>query len=146
MAAVRNLRIPVPVLVVVMAVGSLAMWTLVPVAWLWVASNIMRSNLFSYLFALVACPASMVLFAGQLGRVQDAYSRRSGLGGRSRRASGWLRSASDERRSLRGLTLLDALLIASAMVALATLLAYIFFVSHPTVVTGPTAPGNEHGM
>jgi hypothetical protein len=38
------------------------------------------------------------------------------------------------------------LLIASAMVALAMLLAYIFFVSHPTVVTGPTAPGNEHGM
>jgi hypothetical protein len=119
---VKNLRVPVPVLVVVMAAGSLAIWTLVPVAWLWLASNVMRSNLFSYLLALVACPASMVLFAEQLGRVQDAYSRRSGLGGRSRRPSGWLRSASDERRAPYGLTLLDALLIASAVVALATLL------------------------
>ena len=135
-----------PVLVAVMAAGSLAMWTLLPVAWLWLASRIMRSNLFSYLFALLACPASMVLFARQLGRVQDAYSRRSDLGGRSRRPSGWLRSASDERRALRGLTLLDALLIASAVVALSTLLAYILFLSHPTVITGPTAPGNEHGM
>ena len=138
---------PAPLLVIAMAAGSLALWTLVPVAWLWLASNVVHSNLFSYLFALVACPASMVLLARQLGRVQDVYSRRAGPGGRPAgdRAAGFDRRAT-RRRALRSFTLLDALLIASAVVAFATLLAYILFVSHPTIRHRADGPGNEHGI
>jgi len=133
-------------LVIVMALGSLSLWTVLPIAWLWLASNLVQSNLFSYMFALIACPVSMVQAARGLYAIQSVYSRLRHVGPGPAEHTGWLKSISGDRRSLRGLTLLDWLMIASVVIALTTMIVYYFLLSHPLVVTGPEAPGNEHDL
>jgi hypothetical protein len=128
-----------------MAAGSLSLWTVVPVGWLWLASNLVRSNLFSYLFALVACPVSMVQGAKGLYLLQERYDRVRAIE-RPATPTGWLRSLSAERRSLRGLSALDWMMVLSVLAALVAWTLYYFVLSHPSVVTGPEAPGDEHDL
>jgi hypothetical protein len=141
-----GLRIRSAGLAASMAIGSLGLWTVLPVTWLWMASNIMQSNLFSYMFALIGCPISMVVGARWLYGLQRRYDALRDASGR-REHTGWLRSISDERRIFRRqLTLLDVMMCTSVLVAVAALALYYLVFSDPLVVTGPYAPGNEHGQ
>ncbi|HEX2015550.1 MAG TPA: hypothetical protein VGN69_02565 [Solirubrobacteraceae bacterium] len=133
-------------LVSAMALGSLGLWTVLPIGWLWLASNLVRSNLFSYMFALIACPISMVQAARGLYHLQRRYQHLRQRAAPGPHPTGWLRSLSDERRSMKTITLLDWLMMLSVLVAIVTALIYYFLLSDPLVVTGPQAPGNEHGL
>jgi hypothetical protein len=123
-------------LVVVMAVGSLSIWTVLPLTWLWLASNIIQTNMFSYLFALIACPVSMVQAARGLDALYFTYSRVRGQEAGPAAHTGWLKSISDERRSLRSLNLLEWLTIGSVFAAFVGWVVYYFVLSHPAIGDG----------
>lgn len=134
MAVAAGPRIAAFILALLMAFGSLLMWIGIPATWLWVASQIGDgSSLFSYLFALLLCPISMVLFAGLLQRLQVLHARISGSmtsAGPARAA--WLKSIRGEREEPQPGGLLDLFMVASAVLAvIAFLIWWIAFAGPP---------------
>jgi hypothetical protein len=108
-----------------MAVGSLAVWTVIPAAWLWLSAQVGDSNQFSFLAALVACPITMALAVKGLSRVHDAYLRISGRPGALVARSAWLRPISGERGDRKPRTILDVFMIASGVLAVIALGAWL---------------------
>jgi hypothetical protein len=94
-------------LVLLMAIGSLAMWTAIPIGWIWIASLLSSTGYVIYLIALLGAPPTIAFDAWILRRLNDAYVRLRGY---------------EERRS----QLLDVLLVGSVILALAGFLFWYF--------------------
>lgn len=133
------------VLVAVMALGSLALWTAIPAAWLWLTRDVGTDGA-RYFIVLTGCAITMLLGAGLLYRLEAVYA---GIKGAQKKHvpahSPWLRSVSDERRPRGRLTLLEVFLVVSAVVALVALVTWWAFLADTLNPSGPTAPGTEHG-
>ena len=136
-------RLATTALLATMAAGSLAVWTAVPFAWLWLAGRFAGSNAISYLGALVVCPAVMVAVVLGLGRVERAYCRLAGRAAPTAVRPGWRRSISDSRRGPSPGGPLSTLLVVSAAIALLALVGWWAFGAGGQP-SGPLAPGNEH--
>jgi hypothetical protein len=80
------------------------MWTVIPFGWLWLASLLSSTVYVIYLIALIGAPATMVLDAWALHRLQAAYLR---LRGRSPVSDA--DSMDADRRGRRKWRLLDVL-------------------------------------
>ena len=138
------MRLLILVLVVLMAIGSLALWIAIPATWLWLTRDL-QPDTTRYLIVIAGCAITMLVGAGLLYRVEAVYARMTGTASHLLAHSGWLRSVSDERGPRRRLTLLEIFLVVSAVVALAALVGWWAFLADSTSPSGPTAPGSEHG-
>ena len=58
-----------------MAIGCLALWTVVPIGALWFAAAVTTSRPGVYLVALCACPVAMLVWGMGLSRVNGLYVR-----------------------------------------------------------------------
>lgn len=136
-------RVAVVVVVALMALGSLALWTAVPVAWLWFTREV-EPGVTRYVVAVAGSAMTMVVGAAFLFRLQAAYARMTHVAGPPAGPPGWRRSVSDDR-ARRRLTLIEIFLIGSALIALLVLVGWWAFLSDSPSPSGPTAPGTEHG-
>jgi hypothetical protein len=68
-------RAALGLLLVLMAIGSLALWLGIPVGGLWALSKLTETKANHFLAALVAIPAAMVLFAVGLAWLNRLYLR-----------------------------------------------------------------------
>ena len=127
------------VLVVAMALGCFFLWTVIPLAWLWLAASVSDVHTTVYLVALVGCPVTMVLWGWVLYRVNDVYLRRRGEEPVARTPA-WLAS-SREARGSRPAMLLDRLLVVSAL--LAPIAVLVWMVVSPS--SDPPWPGSGFG-
>src|SRR5919198_5243017 len=101
-------------LAIVMGLGSLLLWTVIPFGWLRLSSSLSDRYTTIYVLALLGCPVAMLLWGWGLYRVNRVYLR---LGDPTRDAGGAQSRGAGPRPEPR-LTLLDFLLIASAGIAL----------------------------
>ena len=120
-----------------MALGSLAIWTAVPVVWFWLTRDL-QSGAARYLIVIICCPITMLGGAALLYRVETVYARVSGVGSQDPTHSAWLHSISDERRS--HLSLLETFLVASALIALVALVGWWVFLADNPNPSGPLQP------
>jgi hypothetical protein len=133
------------VLVALMALGSLALWTALPIAWLWLTREVEPEGA-RYLVVITGSAITMLIGAGFLYRLEAFYAQVIGAAsGPIQARSAWLRSVSDERRPRGRLTLLEVFLVVSAVVALVALVGWWAFLADSSNPSGPTAPGTEHG-
>ena len=103
-----------------MAVGSIALWTAVPIGALWFATAVTTSRAGVYVVALCACPTAMLVWGVALSRVNALYLRLA-------------RREDSEPRSP-----LDALLVGSFVFAVAAFLVWYFVLSDsPTSTPWP---------
>ena len=109
-----------------MAVGSVALWTVIPAAVLWLVSRVSAGSghvtLGACLAVAVGIPAAMALGGQALVRVERVYMRMTGTTTTARVVPGWRRSLSDSD-ALGPASVLEKLMVASvllAVVALAT--------------------------
>jgi hypothetical protein len=108
-------------LILVMAVGSIAMWIAVPVGWLWLGSKLQQGTqptLGPYLLVLVGIVVSMVVIGKLLGALNRFYARVTGTGRQDRVQMPWHKSMRGERGSTRQRTVLDVVMIVSVSIAL----------------------------
>jgi hypothetical protein len=101
-------------LLVILVVGCLALFTVVPLGWMWIGAQTGDGGR-AYLVALAGAPPTMMALGIGLQRVEIAY---------------WL--VRGERPTRR---LLETMLVASAILALLIFVVSIFFVQPPA--TGP---------
>ena len=115
-------------LAVAVVLGSLVLWLAVPGGWLLIASELGDTYRFVYLVTLLACPATMVLWAVVLKRINDRYVRLAHPDSAPRSRSPWLRSVSGERgATARPGSLLDGAMAVSVVLAVVVLVLWFFF-------------------
>lgn len=129
-------RLEAGILVAVMLVGAFSLWTVVPLGWLWIGSQIVGTQeprLWAYFVVLVGIVISVILIA----KVLAALNRRvTAIRGRedfrpTKVPFPWLESMRDERHS-QSASVLDSVLVASAVMAgVAMLVWFLLFAGSP---------------
>ena len=121
-------RLVLGFLLLLMAVGCLALWTVIPGAALWLVSLAEGSAATHLLLALFAVPTAIVLFGAVLVRVNALYVRVSAS------------SADDADRAEFNRGPLEWLIVASLAIAVLAMVAWMILVAKdPFPWTPPTA-------
>lgn len=68
-------RLAAGFLLVLLAVGSLALWMVVPLGWLWLASKVTSSGTEHFLAAMLGMPLALIAFGLGLAWVNRLYMR-----------------------------------------------------------------------
>ena len=126
------------VLVTVMALGSVLVWLVSPVVWLWIASQMTDStqpSLGPYLLVLVGVVLTAVVIGKFLGMVNRAHMRITGRARDTREHAKWNRSMRGERKSVNDRGVLEQVMAISVSCAL-VLFAIWFF-----LFAGSSLPG-----
>jgi hypothetical protein len=109
--------------------GSLALWIVVPIGSLWIASLLSDSATTVMLCVLIICPVAMLAFGLGLSALYRAYLRVSDAHPTGDRTA-WLGSLSGDRRPKRGhRPVLDFSLTFSAAAAIVLLLVWFLFLA-----------------
>ncbi|HEV2982174.1 MAG TPA: hypothetical protein VGX51_12130 [Solirubrobacteraceae bacterium] len=112
-----------------MALGCLALWTVVPAGVLWLVSRTTQSShsLTAGVVLAVALgvPAAMVLGAQALVRLESVYVRVTGADARTRLVHGWRRSLS-ELGVVRPASVLEKMMGASVLLSLVAFATWFF--------------------
>jgi hypothetical protein len=116
--------------VAVMMLGAVSMWTVIPFGWIWVGSMLSSSQQPSggpYMVVFVGIVCSIIAMAWVLSRLNRLYARITGstsLPGRYLPA--WRKSLSDEREGPPGVSVLEAVILASVLLAGAAMAIWFF--------------------
>jgi hypothetical protein len=107
-----------------MAVGSVALWTVVPAGVLWLVSRLSAASghltLGVCLAVALGIPTAIALGAQALVRVERVYMRMTGTTATARSVPGWRRSLSDSD-AVGPASPLEKLMVASVLLALVAL-------------------------
>lgn len=109
------------ILILLMAAGSIAMWVVVPVAWLYLGSQMQKGSspgLGPYLLVLAGIVVSMIVIGKLLGWMDRVYAIVIGVSRQRRIQAPWHKSMRGERESGRERTVLDGVMIVSVALAL----------------------------
>ena len=115
-------RIAAGLLAAVVVAGSLAFWTVVPVAWLYFTGDLVPHGGTRFVLVLIGLPLTMILVFMILSRAESMRRRLSAAGG-----------GADVR-------LLEVMLVVSAVVALAALVLWWAFLADAVDPSGPLQP------
>jgi hypothetical protein len=117
-------------LVLLMGIGSVAMWLVTPAFWLWVASRMTSSTQPSagpYLLVIAGTVVTMIAIGRGLGSLNRAHQRVIGAGDERRRQATWMRSMRGERQTAeRPQGVLEVVMLVSVGVALAVMAVWFF--------------------
>lgn len=123
-------------LIILMAIGSIAVWMGIPIGWLWIGSQVAESQQASmglYLLVLGGILVSVIAVAKGLGWLDRHYAKVIGVPDEGARLPlPWLRSMRGERSSGRRTSVLDIVMIVSVSIAgLAMLIWFLVFAGSP---------------
>jgi hypothetical protein len=125
-------------LIVLMALGSVFLWIVVPVGWLWIASHVTDTSaptLGPYLLIIFAVPVTMWIVGKLLFRTNRLYERVTGTDSEVRVQLPWHKSLRDSATSGRRTTVLDVVMISSVGIALVAFGIWFF------LFAGSSLPG-----
>jgi hypothetical protein len=108
-------------LVVVMSVGSVVMWLVSPVAWLWIASRMTDSSqpsLGPYVLVLVGMALTAVVIGKGLGKINRTHMRLTGRLSDKRETRAWNKSMRAERGRTHDRGVLEQVMAISVTCAL----------------------------
>jgi hypothetical protein len=127
-------------LVLLMAIGSIAMWLVTPAFWLWVASRMTSSTQPSagpYLLVLAGTVVTMIVLGKALGSLNRAHQRVIGAEEERRRQATWMKSMRGERQTVeRPRGVLEVVMLVSVGLALAAMAVWFF------AFAGSSLPGS----
>jgi hypothetical protein len=116
--------------VAVMVLAALSMWTVIPFGWIWLGSHISNTQQPSggpYMVVFVGIVCSICAMAWVLSRLNRLYVRITGSNKLSRRyLPAWRKSLTDERASPHGMSVLEAVILASVLLAGLAMAAWFF--------------------
>jgi nitrogen fixation-related uncharacterized protein len=117
-------------LILLMALGSVSLWLVIPVAWIYLASSIVKTTqptLGPYVLILVGVPVSMFIVGKLLYRLNGVYERLTGQEAEVQVQLPWHRSMRGERAPQRRTTVLELVMMISVSVALVAFGIWFFF-------------------
>ena len=122
-------------LVTVMVLGGLMLWFGNPVLWLWIGSQLsenQRASMGPYAVVAIGIVASTILVSLGLARVHRRYQEVSGHIPTVRVRLPWMRSVRGEEDSRPEVTVLDVIVVSTALLGLlAALVWFLAFAGSP---------------
>jgi hypothetical protein len=116
--------------VAVMMLGAVSMWTVIPFGWIWIGSMISSSQQPSggpYMVVFFGIVCSIIAMAWVLSRLNRLYARITGSTKLpTRYLPAWRKSLSDERESPHGMSVLEAVILTSVLLAGAAMAVWFF--------------------
>jgi hypothetical protein len=119
-------------LILLMAVGSVALWLGIPFAWVYGASQVADSSqpsLGPYVMVIVGIPASMVLMGKLLSKLNRLYGRITQTAPTIPVQLPWMRAATGERNPHYPMSVLDVVMVVSVTVVLIGVAVWFFFLA-----------------
>jgi hypothetical protein len=120
-------------IVLVMVIGAFSLWTVVPFGWIWIGSKISDTQQPSggpYMVVFFGIVTSIVVIAWILARLNQVYARLTGSTRLPKRyLPAWRKSLSDERANPYGMTVLEAVILLSVVLAGFAMAAWFFVVA-----------------
>jgi hypothetical protein len=120
------------VVFVAMLLAAFSLWTAIPLSWIWIGSKVSHTQFPSggpYAVVAVGIIASVFFIAWLIGRLNGLYVRITGTNRLGPARPGWLKSMRDTGTVTNSVTVVEAVLIASVMVAGLALTFWFFFLS-----------------
>jgi hypothetical protein len=116
-----------------MVLGAVSMWTVIPFGWIWIGSKVSDTQQPSggpYLVVFAGIVVSICAMAWVLARLNRVYIRITGSSRLPRRyLPAWRKSLSDERTSLQGPSVLEAVILASVLLAGVAMAVWFFIIA-----------------
>jgi len=119
-------------LFVVMLLAALALWTAIPLGWVYIGSKVADTQFPSqgpYAVVAVGILVSIVLDAWLIGRLNALYVRATGTNRLTPMRPAWLRSMRDSSTPVGTTTVVEAVLMGSVLVAAAVFVAWFFLLA-----------------
>lgn len=113
----------------IMLVAALSLWTLIPLVWLWIGSQLAATQFPSmgpYAVVLIGVIISILIVAWLLGHLNELYLRLTGSRTVEPIRMGWLKSLRDTGGPPRPPTLLEAVIVGSVLISFIALVTWFF--------------------
>ncbi|MGA7395855.1 MAG: hypothetical protein WBW62_00245 [Solirubrobacterales bacterium] len=132
-------RIAAGLIAFLMLVLALSMWTAVPLAWLWIGSQLAATQFPSmgpYLVVLLGVIVSILLVGYLLGRLNEVYLKVTGEKSVDPIRLGWLKSLRDSEKTQRPPSVLETVIVGSVLIASIAMLAWFFTLAGSPITQG----------
>lgn len=110
-----------------MLLTALSLWTIIPLAWLWIGSQLAGSqfpSLGPYLVVLGGVIASIMVVAWILGLMNEVYLKLTGSRSVAPIRMGWMKSLRDSEKSNEPPSVLETVIISSVLIAFFALIVW----------------------
>jgi hypothetical protein len=117
---------------VVMLFTALALWTAIPLGWIYIASKLSSTQFPTegpYAVVAVGILVTIVIDAWLIGRLNDLYMRITGTNRLSPMRPSWLKSMRDSGGAPGTTTVVEAVLMGSVMLAVAVFFAWFLLLA-----------------
>src|SRR5882757_9290614 len=115
-----------------MLLGAFSLWTLIPLGWVYIASKLSHSQFPSigpYMVVIVGIIATVLVDAWLIGRLNDLYVRVTGTNNLVQSRPNWLKSLRDTGPVHNSVTVVEAVMISSVMLAALALMTWFFLLA-----------------
>jgi hypothetical protein len=115
-----------------MLFAAFALWTLIPLGWVYIASKLAKSQFPSigpYMIVIVGIIATVLIDAWLIGRLNDLYIRVTGSNRLVQSRPGWLKSMRDTGPVHNSVTVVEAVMMSSVMLAALALVTWFFLLA-----------------
>jgi hypothetical protein len=112
-----------------MLLAAFSLWTLIPLGWVYIASKLAHSQFPSigpYMIVIVGIIATVLVDAWLIGRLNDLYVRVTGSNRLAQSRPGWLKSMRDAAPVQNTVTVIEAVMMSSVMLAALALMVWFF--------------------
>ena len=115
-----------------MLLAAFALWTAIPLSWLWIGSKVSETQFPSggpYAVVAIGIVVSIVFIAWLIGRLNGLYIRITGTNRLAPMRPAWLKSMRDTAPVQGSVTVVEAVLMASVMLAALALTIWFFLLA-----------------
>jgi hypothetical protein len=117
---------------VAMLLAAFSLWTAIPLSWIYIASKVSHTQFPSggpYAVVAVGIVASVLFVAWLIGRLNDLYIRITGTNRLTPIRPAWLKSMRDTGGLQSSVTVVEAVLMGSVMLAALALTVWFFLLA-----------------
>jgi hypothetical protein len=131
---VRNLgrNLAAAAVFLAMLLAAFSLWTLIPLGWVYIGSKASQSQFPSigpYMVVIVGIVVTVLVDAWVIGRLNDLYIRVTGSNRLVATRPSWLKSMRDAAPVQNSVTVVEAVMIASVMLAALALVVWFFLLA-----------------
>jgi hypothetical protein len=115
-----------------MLFAAFSLWTLIPLGWVFIASKLAKSQFPSigpYMIVIVGIIATVLIDAWIIGRLNDLYIRVTGSNRLVQSRPNWLKSMRDAAPVQNAVTVVEAVMMSSVMLAALALVTWFFLLA-----------------
>jgi hypothetical protein len=115
-----------------MLFAAFSLWTLIPLGWVYIASKLAKSQFPSigpYMIVVVGIIVTVLIDAWIIGRLNDLYVRVTGTNRLVQSRPNWLKSMRDEAPVHNAVTVVEAVMMSSVLLAAVALVIWFFLLA-----------------